>query len=233
MSTSRRILIVTDDQEMWTLLSYNLEAAGFSTFSIERGDAAATYLDQGQPELVILEWALRGLSGLELCRRLRVRSLTRELPIIMIGEQNDESDRLGAFDAGVDDYVIKPFSMAEFIARVGAVLRRAAAHKGGGQQLVNDFVLDRANRRLYRRGRLIHLSPTEFALLDYLMQRPGQVYSREHLVENLRGNRTEIIARAVDVHIGRLRRAINVADEQDPIITVRGEGYAFDGTYGR
>jgi len=185
------------------------------------------------PDLVVLDWMLPGLSGIELCRRLRARPETRQLPIIMLTARGEESDRIRGLDTGADDYVVKPFSMSELAARIRAVLRRIRPGLAEDRLHHGDIVVDRAAHRVRRAEKEIHLGPTEFRLLDYLMQHPGRVFSREQLLDAVWGSDVYVEARTVDVHIGRLRKALSRGRERDPIRTVRGSGYSFDETYGK
>jgi two-component system phosphate regulon response regulator PhoB len=215
------------------LLSYNLEAEGFSVDRVERGDEAEIRLSETIPDLVILDWMLPGVSGLEICRRMRARETTRSLPVIMLTARGEESERVRGLAIGADDYVVKPFSVPELMARVHALLRRARPDRASGVLSAGDLALDRQNWRVRRGGRDIHMGPTEFRLLEHLMGKPGRVFSRAQLLDSVWGLSAEIDERTVDVHIGRLRKALSNDSENDPIRTVRGAGYAFDETFGR
>ncbi|WP_018267051.1 MULTISPECIES: phosphate regulon transcriptional regulator PhoB [Methylosinus] len=228
-----RILVVEDDAALALLLGYNLEAEGFLVEHIERGDEAEIRLAESQPDLVILDWMLPGVSGLEICRRLRARDDTRSMPIIMLTARGDENERVRGLSIGADDYVVKPFSPPELMARVHALLRRARPERVATRLVAGDIDLDRETRRVKRGGREIHLGPTEFRLLEYLMEKPGRVFSRAQLLDSVWGLSAEIDERTVDVHVGRLRKAIIRGREKDPIRTVRGTGYSFDETFGR
>ncbi|OAI22606.1 DNA-binding response regulator [Methylosinus sp. R-45379] len=228
-----RILVVEDDAALALLLGYNLEAEGFLVEHIERGDEAEIRLSESQPDLVILDWMLPGVSGLEICRRLRARDDTRSMPIIMLTARGDENERVRGLSIGADDYVVKPFSPPELMARVHALLRRARPERVATRLVAGDIDLDRETRRVKRGGREIHLGPTEFRLLEYLMEKPGRVFSRAQLLDSVWGLSAEIDERTVDVHVGRLRKAIIRGREKDPIRTVRGTGYSFDETFGR
>lgn len=223
-----RILIVEDEQALSMLLAYNLEAEGHRVSVIARGDEADLALKETIPDLIILDWMLPGLSGIELCRRLRARTETQTVPLIMLTARGEEAERIRGLSTGADDYVVKPFSVPELMARVHALLRRSKPEKLAHHLQAQDILLDRETHRVHRNGREIHLGPTEYRLLDYLMQSPGRVYSREHLLNTIWGNTIYIDERTVDVHIGRLRKALNAPDLTDPIRTVRGSGYAFD-----
>ena len=228
-----RILIVEDEDALGLLLRYNLEAEGFAVEVIDRGDAADTRLKETVPDLVLLDWMLPGLSGIELCRRLRARPETARLPIIMLTARGEESERIRGLTTGADDYLVKPFSVPELIARVRAMLRRAAPERIASLLSAGDIVLDRETRRVRRAGADVHLGPTEFRLLEFLMSHPGRVFSRESLLNGVWGQDAFIDDRTVDVHVGRLRRELNAGARKDPIRTVRGSGYSFDETFGR
>ena len=180
------------------------------------------------PDLLILDWMLPGVSGLEICRRLRARESTKSLPVIMLTARGEEKERVRGLAIGADDYVVKPFSLPEVMARVQALLRRANPERLASKLTRGDIELDRETHRVFRAGRELHLGPTEFRLLDFLMQRPGRVYSRAQLLDAVWGLDAEIDERTVDVHMGRLRRATTNGKERDPFRTVRGSGYAFN-----
>jgi two-component system, OmpR family, phosphate regulon response regulator PhoB len=228
-----RILIVEDEQPLVTLLTYNLEAEGYDVRCEMRGDEAAAHLLEDVPDLLILDWMLPGISGIELCRRLRQRQETKALPIIMLTARGEESERIRGLATGADDYVVKPFSVAELMARVKALLRRANPALASDMIAMGDLRLDRVTRRVHRGEREIKLGPTEFRLLECLMKSPGRVYGRDQLLDQVWGRDAEIDDRTVDVHVGRLRKAVTCKAELDPIRTVRGAGYAFDETFGR
>jgi two-component system, OmpR family, phosphate regulon response regulator PhoB len=228
-----RILVVEDEAALSMLLSYNLEAEGFAVDRVERGDEAEIRLSETVPDLVILDWMLPGVSGLEICRRMRARESTRSLPVIILTARGEESERVRGLAIGADDYVVKPFSVPELMARVHALLRRARPDRASGVLSAGDLALDKQNWRVRRGGREIHMGPTEFRLLEHLMGKPGRVFSRAQLLDCVWGLSAEIDERTVDVHIGRLRKALSNASEKDPIRTVRGAGYAFDETFGR
>ncbi|HET6376743.1 MAG TPA: phosphate regulon transcriptional regulator PhoB [Methylocella sp.] len=228
-----RILVVEDEAALSMLLAYNLEAEGFIVDRVERGDEAEIRLSETVPDLVILDWMLPGVSGLEICRRIRARASTRTLPIIMLTARGEESERVRGLSIGADDYVVKPFSVPELMARVHSLLRRARPERATGVLSAGDLDLDRQNWRVRRGGREVHMGPTEFRLLEHLMAKPGRVFSRAQLLDSVWGLSAEIDERTVDVHIGRLRKALTKGEEKDPIRTVRGAGYAFDETFGR
>ncbi len=230
---SARILIVEDEEPLTLLLRYNLEAEGYDVDTVARGDEADTRLRENSPDLVVLDWMLPGLSGIELCRRLRARPETRSLPIIMLTARGEESERIRGLATGADDYIVKPFSVPELIARVRALLRRASPERVADVLTFGDIELDREKKRVSRGGREVDLGPTEFRLLEFLMERPGRVFSREQLLDGVWGSEVYIDERTVDVHVGRLRKALNRGREIDPIRTVRGAGYALDDRFGR
>ncbi len=223
-----RVLIVEDEEALGLLLRYNLEAEGYDVEVVTRGDEADTRLKESVPDLLILDWMLPGLSGIELCRRLRNRPETERLPIVMLTARGEESERIRGLQTGADDYVVKPFSTPELMARVRAILRRARPELVSTVLKAGDLEIDRETHRVRRSGREIHLGPTEYRLLEFLMQSPGRVYSREQLLDGVWGMDVYVDERTVDVHIGRLRKAINRTRDRDPIRTVRGAGYAFD-----
>jgi len=228
-----RILIVEDEEALTLLLRYNLEAAGYDIESVARGDEADLRLRESTPDLVILDWMLPGVSGIELCRRLRSRPETRQLPIVMLTARGEESERVRGLSTGADDYVVKPFSVPELLARVAALLRRASPERVADVLGFGDIAIDREKKRVTRGGRPIDLGPTEYRLLEFLMERPGRVFSREQLLDGVWGSDIYIDERTVDVHVGRLRKALNRGDEVDPIRTVRGSGYALDDRFGK
>ncbi|KMO34910.1 phosphate regulon transcriptional regulator PhoB [Methylobacterium aquaticum] len=225
---STRILIVEDEEALTLLLRYNLEAEGFEVDAVARGDEADIRLREQVPDLVLLDWMMPGLSGIELCRRIRARRETERLPVIMLTARGEEGDRVRGLATGADDYIVKPFSVPELLARVRALLRRAKPAHVADLLVAGDIELDRVSHRVRRDGRELHLGPTEFKLLEFLMQSPGRVFSREQLLDGVWGHDVYIDERTVDVHIGRLRKAINRGRDTDPIRTVRGSGYSFD-----
>ena len=224
-----RVTVVEDEEALGILLRYNLEAEGFEVETIDRGDEAEVRLRERQPDLLLLDWMLPGVSGIELCRRLRARPETRALPIIMLTARGEESERVRGLQTGADDYVVKPFSTPELMARIHATLRRAAPETTADVLTVSDIELDRTRHRVTRRGRPLRLGPTEFRLLEHLMRAPGRVHSRAQLLDGVWGESVYVDERTVDVHIGRLRKALMVAKMTDPIRTVRGAGYALEG----
>ncbi|WP_428032375.1 phosphate regulon transcriptional regulator PhoB [Ancylobacter sp.] len=227
------ILIVEDEEPLTLLLRYNLESEGYSVDSVGRGDEAETRLRESVPDLLILDWMLPGLSGIELCRRLRARPDTERMPILMLTARGEETERVRGLATGADDYVVKPFSVPELVARVRALLRRAKPEHVSTLLRAGDIELDRETKRVHRAGRELHLGPTEFRLLEFLMQSPGRVYSREQLLDGVWGQDVYIDERTVDVHVGRLRKALNRPRQPDPIRTVRGSGYSFNEMFAR
>jgi two-component system phosphate regulon response regulator PhoB len=228
-----RVLIVEDEEPLTLLLRYNLEAEGYEVDSVSRGDEAEIRLREQIPDIVLLDWMLPGLSGIELCRRIRVRPETERLPVIMLTARGEEGDRIRGLSTGADDYIVKPFSVPELLARVRALLRRTKPAHIATLLRAGDMELDRETHRVRRAGADLHLGPTEFRLLEFLMQSPGRVFSREHLLNAVWGHDVYIDERTVDVHVGRLRKAINLPNVPDPIRTVRGAGYSFDETFAR
>ncbi len=226
-----RVMIVEDEEPLTTLLRYNLEAEGYEVDTVFRGDEAELRLRESVPDLLLLDWMLPALSGIELCRRLRTREETRSLPIIMLTARGEEGERVRGLSTGADDYVVKPFSVPELMARIRAILRRARPETIASVLKIGDLELDRETHRVHRAGRELHLGPTEYRLLEYLMQNPGRVYSREQLLDGVWGREVYVDERTVDVHVGRLRKALNRGRSRDPVRTVRGVGYALDEQY--
>ena len=228
---SARILVVEDEEALSALLEYNLSKEGFDIRLSTDGEDALLLVEEDRPDLVVLDWMLPGLSGIEVCRRIRAQADTRDTPVIMLTARSDEEDRIRGLDTGADDYLTKPFSVPELTARVRALLRRSRPPLSAEVATFGDLLLDRETRRVRRGEREVHLGPTEFRLLDCLMQRPGRVFSREQLLDLVWGRDVYVEARTVDVHVGRLRKALNRKGERDPIRTVRAAGYALDETY--
>ncbi|HEV7719065.1 MAG TPA: phosphate regulon transcriptional regulator PhoB [Arsenicitalea sp.] len=222
------IMIVEDEADLSLMMRYNLEAEGFNVLSALSGDEAADRMRDTTPDLILLDWMLPGLSGIELCRRWRAREETARIPIIMLTARGEEEERVRGLATGADDYVVKPFSIPELLARINALLRRANPQLVTTLLKAGDLELDRTSHRVRRSGREVHLGPTEYRLLEYLMRHPGRVYSREQLLDGVWGNDVYVDERTVDVHVGRLRKAINRGRNPDPIRTVRGAGYSFD-----
>jgi two-component system phosphate regulon response regulator PhoB len=232
-STSTHILIVEDDDSLALMLKYNLEPEGYTITRIDRGDEAETFLRETIPDLIILDWMLPGISSFELCRRLRAREEGQDLPIILLTARGEETDRIRGLSIGADDYVVKPFSVLELMARVKALLRRARPERIAHRLQIGDLTLDRQIKRVIRGKREVHLGPKEFRLLEHLVEKPGRVFPRSVLLDSIWGISSEIDERTVDVHIGRLRKVLTIGREKDPIRTVRGIGYSFDETLGK
>jgi two-component system phosphate regulon response regulator PhoB len=222
------VLLVEDEEPIAQLLKYNLEREGYRVSLAGDGEEALLLAEEGKPDLVLLDWMLPKLAGIEVCRRLRSARASRNTPIVMLTARGEEGDRIRGLDTGADDYVVKPFLMSELLARVRAVMRRIRPGLAEDKLVAGDVTLDRGSHRVKRNGRDVHLGPTEFRLLEHLMQHPGRVFSREQLLDSVWGSEVYVEARTVDVHIGRLRRALIEGDERDPIRTVRSAGYAFD-----
>ena len=228
-----KVLIVEDEEPVSLLLRYNLEAEGYEVEQVFRGDDAEIRLREMTPDLVLLDWMLPGLSGIELCRPLRARPETERVPIIMLTARGEESERVRGLATGADDYIVKPFSVPEVVARIRAILRRAKPEVMSNVLALGDLELDKETHRVRRGGRELHLGPTEFRLLEFLMRAPGRVFSREQLLDGVWGHDVYVDERTVDVHVGRLRKSLNRANKKDPIRTVRGAGYAFDDTFAK
>jgi two-component system, OmpR family, phosphate regulon response regulator PhoB len=228
VSVTPYVLVVEDEDALSTLLQYNLEKEGYDVTVAGDGEEALILVDERLPDLVVLDWMLPKVSGIEVCRRLRSRPETRNVPIIILTARGEETDRIRGLDTGADDYVVKPFSMTELTARIRAVLRRIRPGLAEDRIRHGDIIIDRVAHRVRRGPREVHLGPTEFRLLDYLMQHPGRVFSREQLLDAVWGSDVYVEARTVDVHIGRLRKALNQEVEDDPIRTVRSAGYSLD-----
>jgi two-component system phosphate regulon response regulator PhoB len=229
MSVKPSVLIAEDESALVTLLRYNLEREGYRVLEAKDGEEALLVASEEKPDLVLLDWMLPQLSGIEVCRRLRTRMETRNMPIVMLTARGEENDRIRGLDTGADDYLTKPFSMTELLARLRAVMRRIRPSLAEDVVQVGDIEMDRSAHRVRRAGKEIHLGPTEYKLLDHLIQHPGRVFSREQLLDAVWGSDVYVEARTVDVHVGRLRKALNIDDSQrDPIRTVRSAGYALD-----
>jgi two-component system phosphate regulon response regulator PhoB len=222
------ILVVEDEDALSELLQYNLKKEGFRVSVAADGEEALMLVEERQPDVVVLDWMLPKISGIEVCRRLRSRQESRNLPIIMLTARGEETDRIRGLDTGADDYIVKPFLMKELFARVRAVLRRIRPGLAEDTVQAGDITMDRVAHKVVRAGQDIHLGPTEFRLLDYFMQHPGRVFSREQLLDAVWGSDVYVETRTVDVHIGRLRKALNKSGGGDPIRTVRSAGYALN-----
>jgi two-component system phosphate regulon response regulator PhoB len=233
MSVAKKplVLVVEDEMPLTTLLRYNLEKEGYRVTEARDGEEAMIMADEETPDLVLLDWMLPKISGIEVCRRLRGRAESRNMPIIMLTARGEEGDRIRGLDTGADDYITKPFSMTELLARVRAVLRRIRPALAEDVATFGDISVDRSAHRVRRGPKDIHLGPTEYRLLDHFMQHPGRVFSREQLLDAVWGSDVYVEARTVDVHIGRLRKALNIPGQNDPIRTVRSAGYALDESF--
>src|SRR6185503_1542307 len=226
---SARVLVVEDDAGIAELVRYNLEAEGLRAAVVATGEDAELQVAEDRFDLIVLDWMLPGLSGIELCRRLRRHDELRTVPILMLTARGEEGDRVRGLSTGADDYVVKPFSVLELVARVKALLRRAAPNSIADSLRAGDIVLDRVAHRVTRREREVRLGPTEFKLLVFFMENPGRVLTRQQLLDGVWGRDAFIDGRTVDVHVGRLRKALIRGSDSDPIRTVRGAGYAFEG----
>ncbi|MGE3829521.1 MAG: phosphate regulon transcriptional regulator PhoB [Parvibaculaceae bacterium] len=227
------ILIVEDEDPIQILLTYNLQAEGFRVRATASGEEVQRLVSEERPDLIVLDWMLPGISGIEVCRLLRSRPETRDIPVIMLTARGEESERVRGLATGADDYIVKPFSVPELMARIKTILRRVNPDAVAERLKAGDLALDRRTRRVTRSTRDINLSPTEFRLLEHLMQNPGRVYSRSQLLDAVWGRDIYVDERTVDVHVGRLRKCLKRGRETDPIRTVRGMGYAFDERFGR
>ena len=226
------VLVVEDEPALVTLLRYNLEREGFAVNEAHDGEEALLQLRESKPDAVLLDWMLPRISGLEVCRQIRRAPAWRDLPVIMLTARGEEGDRVRGLDSGADDYVVKPFSPNELIARLRAVIRRARPASTAETLRFSDLSLDLSAHKVARDGKPIHLGPTEFRLLRFLMERPGRVFSREQLLDAVWGRDAEVELRTVDVHIRRLRKALNGGGRTDVIRTVRAAGYALDEAVG-
>ncbi len=228
LSNKPLVLIVEDEAALMTMLRYNLEKQGFRVEEAGDGEEALARINELKPDMVLLDWMLPHLSGIEVCRQIRRRPATRELPVIMITARSEDQDAVRGLNTGADDYVTKPFSTEALVARMRALMRRSNTVPAKGELRFHDIVLDLAAHRISRNGRQLHLGPTEYRLMEFLMQRPRRVFSREELLDAIWGPSIHVEPRTVDVHIRRLRKAINAPDELDVVRTVRAAGYALD-----
>lgn len=224
--TNASVLVVEDDESLAMLLQYNLDADGFRVDVVSRAEEAEVQIAEAMPDILVLDWMLPGISGLELCRRLRASRETRNLPVIMLTARTADEDKVRGLETGADDYLSKPFKAPELTARIKAILRRSAPNRLADILEVGDVVLDREAHRVLRSGREVRLGPTEFRLLEFFLESPGRVFSRTQLLDGVWGRDVYVDERTVDVHIGRLRKALIRGKEKDPIRTVRGSGYA-------
>ncbi len=225
------ILLIEDDLSLTELVRYNLEHEGFEVSCTADGEEGWMMAQETPPDLVLVDWMLPNLSGIEICRRLRRHSPTANIPVIMLTARAEESDRIRGLDTGADDYITKPFSPRELIARIHAILRRIRPALSGQSLEYNGIVLDSASHKVMRDGETVRLGPTEFRLLRHFMENPGRVFSREQLLNAVWGHDVYVELRTVDVHIRRLRKALDVASGKDVIRTVRAAGYALDSSY--
>ncbi len=222
------VLVVEDETALLTLLRYNLEKEGFNVSSAHDGEEALLQLKEAKPDAVLLDWMLPRVSGIEVCRQIRRTPAWKDLPVIILTARGEEGDRVRGLDSGADDYVVKPFSPNELVARLRAVIRRARPSAAEEVLRFSDISLDLSAHRVTRGGKPVHLGPTEFRLLRFLMERPGRVFSREQLLDAVWGRDAEVELRTVDVHIRRLRKALNGAGRPDLVRTVRAAGYSLD-----
>jgi len=230
---SASILVVEDEEPIQILLNYNLEAEGYRVRATAQGEDVAHLVGEERPDLILLDWMLPGISGIEVCRLLQARPETRDIPVIMLTARSEEAERVRGLSTGADDYIVKPFSVPELLARVRTILRRVNPDAVADVLKAGELALDRRTRRVMRSARDVTLSPTEFRLLEHLMQNPGRVYSRAQLLDTVWGRDIYVDERTVDVHVGRLRKSLSRGRETDPIRTVRGMGYAFDERFGK
>ncbi len=222
------VLVVEDEAALATMLRYNLERQGYRVEEAGDGQEAMTRVAEQQPDLVLLDWMLPVMSGIEVCRQIRRRPETRDLPVIMVTARTDDQDAVRALNTGADDYVTKPFNLEALLARVRALLRRAGAMPAKSTLGFHDISLDQATHRVMRNGRPVHLGPTEYRLLEFFLQHPRRVFTREEVLDSVWGPDIHVEPRTVDVHIRRLRKAVNVEGEIDLVRTVRAAGYALD-----
>ncbi len=220
------VLVVEDEPAQREVLAYNLEAEGFAVTKAETGDEALLLVAEDTPDIIVLDWMLPGVSGIEVCRQVKSKPDTRSIPVIMLSARSEEVDRVRGLETGADDYVIKPYSVIELMARVRSQLRRTRPATVGERLQFGDIVLDAETHRVTRDDKALKLGPTEFRLLSTFMEKPGRVWSREQLLDRVWGRDIYVDTRTVDVHIGRLRKALCQHGGEDPVRTVRGAGYA-------
>lgn len=222
------VLVVEDEAPQREILVYNLEAEGYEVRQATSGDVALDLAREDRPDLILLDWMLPEVSGIEVCRQIKSAPETRAIPVIMISARSEEVDRVRGLEIGADDYMVKPYSVVELMARIRTQLRRVRPASMGERLEFEDVAVDTAEHRVFRAGRELHLGPTEFRLLTTFMERPGRVWSRDQLLDRVWGRDIYVDSRTVDVHVGRLRKTLrSVGDAKDPIRTVRGAGYAF------
>ncbi|MEM8748922.1 MAG: phosphate regulon transcriptional regulator PhoB [Pseudomonadota bacterium] len=222
------IMVVEDEPAQLEMLRYNLESEGYRVVTAEDGEEALLVIDEENPDIIVLDWMLPTLSGIEVCRRLKSSDDTRSIPIIMLTARGEETDKVRGLETGADDYVVKPYGVGELLARVHARLRSARPAMAGQTLKFADIVIDTEQHRVTRNGRPLRLGPTEYRLLTVFMERPKRVWSRDSLLDRVWGRDTEIDLRTVDVHVGRLRKILNTAGATDFVRTVRGAGYSLD-----
>ena len=220
------VLLVEDEPAQRELLAYNLEAEGFDVIAADNGEDGLILVDENDPDLIVLDWMMPQLSGIEVCRRLKSNSKTRQIPVIMLSARAEEVDRVRGLETGADDYVVKPYSVIELMARVKAHLRRIRAAAVGDRLEYGDIMLDPETHKVFRSQSELKLGPTEFCLLSTFMEKPGRVWSRDQLLDRVWGRDIYVDTRTVDVHVGRLRKALCQHGGDDPLRTVRGAGYA-------
>ena len=220
------VLLVEDEPAQRELLAYNLEAEGFDVITADNGEDGLILVDENDPDLIVLDWMMPQLSGIEVCRRLKSNSKTRQTPVIMLSARAEEVDRVRGLETGADDYVVKPYSVIELMARVKAHLRRIRAAAVGDRLEYGDIMLDPETHKVFRSQSELKLGPTEFRLLSTFMEKPGRVWSRDQLLDRVWGRDIYVDTRTVDVHVGRLRKALCQYGDDDPLRTVRGAGYA-------
>jgi len=220
------VLVVEDEPAQREVLTYNLEAEGFRVTRAETGDEALLQVSEDVPDIIVLDWMLPGVSGIEVCRQVKSKAETRGIPVIMLSARSEEVDRVRGLETGADDYVVKPYSVMELMARVRGQLRRVRPATVGERLEYQDIILDAETHRVTRREKALKLGPTEFRLLSTFMEKPGRVWSREQLLDRVWGRDIYVDTRTVDVHIGRLRKALCQHGGEDPVRTVRGAGYA-------
>jgi two-component system, OmpR family, phosphate regulon response regulator PhoB len=223
-----KVLVVEDDAALATLLNYNLKVEGYAVTVVSSAEEGALAVAEDSFDLIVLDWMLPDMSGIELCGQLRRATKSRSVPILMLTARGEEADRIRGLSSGADDYVVKPFSVPELLARVKALIRRAAPERIADVLAAGDIALDRAAHRVTRGSRSIELGPTEYKMLEVLLESAGRVLTRSQLIDRVWGNTAEIDERTIDVHVGRLRKSLVRGNEHDPIRTVRGAGYAFD-----
>ena len=226
--TAPRLLLVEDDQALADLLRYRFTAEGYEVFATGDGEEALLLAAEQTPDLVVLDWMIEGISGIEVCRRLRRAKATAHVPIIMLTARGDEDDRVRGLETGADDYLTKPFSPRELLARVSAIMRRIRPALAGEVITVGDLTLDATSHRVTRGGQVLNLGPTEYRLLKWFMEHPGRVFARGQLLDAVWGADSDIELRTVDVHIRRLRKGIEIAGAPDPVRTVRSAGYSLE-----